>query len=126
MILVQKAEVKDQSVHQEVYRVEEVEEIFQGDASFAVVEVDRDEGKAGGGFPEEAHAGDQSAEKFLIVEQVEQQDQDDSFVVVVGLEEPGGQTACGGDQDLDDPLKVRVYFFVAYSIDGPDGQETQE
>ena len=126
MILVQKAEVKDQSVHQEVYRVEEVEEIFQGDATFAVVEVDRDEGKAGGGFPEEAHAGDQGAEKFLIVEQVEQQDQDDSFVVVVGLEEPGGQTAGGGDQDLDDPLKVRVYFFVAYSIDGPDGQETQE
>ncbi len=118
--------MKDQSVHQEVYRVEEVEEIFQGDATLAVVEVDRDEGKAGGGFPEEAHAGDQGAEKFLIVEQVEQQDQDDSFVVVVGLKEPGDQTAGGGDQDLDDPLKVRVYFFVAYSIDGPDGQETQE
>ena len=71
MILVQKAEVKDQSVHQEVFRVEEVEEIFQGDATFAVVEVDRDEGKAGGGFPEEAHAGNQSAEELLIVEQVE-------------------------------------------------------
>ena len=71
VILVQKAEVKDQSVHQEVYRVEEVEEIFQGDASFPVVEVDRDEGEAGGGFPEEAHAGDQSAEELLIVEQVE-------------------------------------------------------
>ena len=71
MILVQKAEVKDQSVHQEVYRVEEVEEIFQGDASFPVVEVDRDEGEAGGGFPEEAQAGDQAAEEFLIVEQIE-------------------------------------------------------
>ena len=54
-----------------MYRVEEVEEIFQGDASFPVIEVDRDEGEAGGGFPEEAHAGDQSAEKLLIVEQVE-------------------------------------------------------
>lgn len=71
LLSVQKAEVKDQSVHQEVYRVEEVEEIFQGDASFPVVEVDRDEGEAGGGFPEEAHAGDQGAEEFLIVEQIE-------------------------------------------------------
>ena len=109
-----------------MYRVEEVEEIFQGDATFPVIEVDRDEGEAGGGFPEEAQAGDQSAEKLLIVEQVEYKDQDDSFVVVIGLKEPGGQTAGGGDQDLNDPLKVRVYFFVAYSIDGPDGQETQE
>ena len=63
--------MKDQSVHQEVYRVEEVEEVFQGDAAFAVVEVDREEGEAGGGFPEEAQAGDQGAEEFLIVEQVE-------------------------------------------------------
>ena len=54
-----------------MYRVEEVEEIFQGDASFPVVEVDRDEGEAGGGFPEEAHAGTQGAEELLIVEQVE-------------------------------------------------------
>ena len=69
--LVQKAEVKDQSVHQEVYRVEEVEEIFQGDAAFAVVEADRDKGEAGGGFPQEAQAGNQGTEKFLIVEQVE-------------------------------------------------------
>ena len=53
-----------------MYRVEKVEKIFQGDATFPVIEVDRDEGEAGGGFPEEAHAGDQSAEKLLIVEQV--------------------------------------------------------
>ena len=49
--LVQKAEVKGQSVHQEVYRVEEVEEIFQGDAAFPVVQVDRDEGQGRRGLP---------------------------------------------------------------------------
>ena len=54
-----------------MYRVEEVEKIFQEDATFPVIEVDRDEGEAGGGFPEEAQAGDQAAEEFLIVEQIE-------------------------------------------------------
>lgn len=63
--------MKDQSVHQEVYRVEQVEEVFEGDSPFPVVQVDRDEGQAGGGFPQEAQAGNQGTEKFLIVEQVE-------------------------------------------------------
>ena len=63
--------MQDQTVDQQVYRVEQVEEVFEGDSPFPVVQVDRDEGQAGGGFPQEAQAGNQGTEKFLIMEQVE-------------------------------------------------------
>ena len=49
--------MQDQTVDQQVYRVEQVEEVFEGDSPFPVVQVDRDEGQAGGGFPQEAQAG---------------------------------------------------------------------
>ena len=109
-----------------MYRVEEVEKIFQGDATFPVIEVDRDEGEAGGGFPEEAHAGDQSAEKLLIVEQVEYKDQDDSFVVVIGLKEPGGETPGGSNQDFPYPEECLISGSMAQGVDTPDGQKSEK
>ena len=80
----QKGIAYEEEQHQ-MYRVKEVEKVFDLPAPLSVIHVDRDKSQAGGCFPQQREAAGNGPFQGIALEQIQYDNENDAFITVICL-----------------------------------------
>ena len=115
-----------------MYRIKQIEYIFQTQTAFSIIESDGKEGQGRGEFPQESDAAGNDHQGLFPAEDVQHRDAEDADGTIVRPEEIGGGTADEQDEYTQKQFCKLIHFFSGKPLTAADlivsnhGDETEK